>query len=418
MSPALKVCIDARHATFQHGGSSTFVLSLARALAQLSDGDEEYSFLVNNGGTAAFRAAVGTPVRVIEAAPESTARRIARKIQLIVSTWGRKLGLEISGREEDPVPNSDGVVEREGIDVLHFTMQVGFHTAIPFIYHPHDLQHRHLPEFFTPAERAWRESVYSTLCREAAVVAVVSKWGKEDLLRSFDLPSSKVQIVHLSTEERKRKQPSSQELGRLKRKLGLPERFLLYPARTWPHKNHLRLIRALHKLRGEEGMTIPLVCTGASTEFLRKLQAEIKCLKLREQIYFVGFVDFEELDYLYELCSGVVIPTLFEAGSFPLWEAFRAGRPVACSNVTSLPAQAGDAALVFDPYCVDEIADAMKRLWNDQALGDSLIARGRANISRYSWERTAKSFRAVYRQLGRRQLSVEDEELLSAPPLM
>ena len=87
----------------------------------------------------------------------------------------------------------------------------------------------------------------------------------------------------------------------------------------------------------------------------------------------MGFVSPLELQCLWRSARMAVLPTLFEAASFPLWEAFEAGVPAACSNVTSLPAQAGDAAILFDPTSVPAIADAIERLWTDAALRRSLI---------------------------------------------
>ena len=165
-------------------------------------------------------------------------------------------------------------------------------------------------------------------------------------------------------------------------------------------------------------MVIPLVCSGAPTSFYPLLKAEVEVLELTGQVHFVGYLDLQQLSAVYRLCKAVVIPTLFEAGSFPLWEAFLNEKPAACSNVTSLPAQAGDAALVFDPHKVEEIADAVRRLWTDSGLCATLVQRGRANINRYSWDATARTFRALYRQLGKRQLSAADERLLLSSPQM
>ena len=121
---------------------------------------------------------------------------------------------------------------------------------------------------------------------------------------------------------------------------------------------------------------------------------------------------------MYRLCRCVVIPTKFEAASGPLWEAFAAGVPAACSNVTSLPDQAGDAALLFDPCQPEEIAGAIHQLWRDEALRRSLVERGKRNVARFTWERTARIFRAHYRRIANRCLSEEDHTLLAAPPLL
>lgn len=113
----------------------------------------------------------------------------------------------------------------------------------------------------------------------------------------------------------------------------------------------------------------------------------------------------------------MVFPTLFEGWGMPISEAFLAGAPVACSSVTSLPEQAGDAALAFDPLRPEEIADAIIRLWTDEALRSTLVGRGRARVARFGWERTARIFRAHYRRVANRPLTSEDRELIASSSL-
>src|SRR5437667_8464248 len=78
---------------------------------------------------------------------------------------------------------------------MHFTAQAGFRTGVPSIYHPHDLQHLHLPEFFTQSQIEWRDLWYRTLSNQAAMVAVASSWTKHDVETNLDLPRDKVRVV-------------------------------------------------------------------------------------------------------------------------------------------------------------------------------------------------------------------------------
>ena len=422
MNSRLRICIDARSAVGGIGGTGTFALSLSRALLNLNDGDEQYIFLIERGDRPQLEGLLNRSIQVIEFIPSiiTQASRIAPQFALARMTWRRVRPLVnfVRGKVGYSVARSDGTVERSKIDIIHFTTQSGFLTNIPFIYHPHDLQHRHLPQFFTSSERASRDFSYSTLCNHASVISVVSRWVKQDLLQSFNVPESKVRIVHFAPDPHNCLPLRPETARAIVQKLSLPQRFIFYPARTWPHKNHLRLIQALRILRDDYGLTIPLVCSGETTGFYEQIKAEVENLALGQQVSFIGFVSFEELSALYQLCSAVIIPTLFEAGSFPMWEAFLNDKPAACSSVTSLQAQAGDAALIFDPNKPEEIADAIRKLWTDIDLCATLIARGRVNVTRFSWEKTARTFRALYRQLGGRQITSEDELLLSAPPLM
>ncbi|MBX9807176.1 MAG: glycosyltransferase, partial [Flavobacteriaceae bacterium] len=111
---------------------------------------------------------------------------------------------------------------------------------------------------------------------------------------------------------------------------------------------------------------IYLICTGHPTEFYtNNIKPFIEKQGLTDKIKFVGIVSDEELFELYHKCSAVVVPTLYEAGSFPLVESILMGIPVVCSNVTSLPETIGDGQFVFDPIDISDIADKINKIWSD-----------------------------------------------------
>ncbi|MGC8793947.1 MAG: glycosyltransferase family 4 protein [Bryobacteraceae bacterium] len=246
------------------------------------------------------------------------------------------------------------------------------------------------------------------------MVAVGSRWTREDLIRHYGLPEQKVQVVATAPLIEAFDNLTAEEIVRVGEGLGLPGEFLLYPAQTWPHKNRLGLLEALRVLRERSGLAPPLVCTGYRNDFYPSIAKRVRELGLERQVVFPGVVSRRELVCLYRACRAVVIPTRFEAVSFPLWEAFAAGVPAACSRVTSLPEQAGDAALLFDLDDVEAMAEAILRLWTDGELRRELAERGRRRAA-YSWERTARLFRAHYRRLAGSRLVQEDEQLLAAP---
>jgi glycosyltransferase involved in cell wall biosynthesis len=107
-----------------------------------------------------------------------------------------------------------------------------------------------------------------------------------------------------------------------------------------------------------------------------------------------------------------VLPTLFEANSLPIFEAWLDDTPVACSNVTALPEQVADAGLLFDPLDVTAIGDALSRIFSDAQLREELRAKGRRRLADFAWERTARAYRAVYRRTAGERLSDEDRMLL------
>jgi glycosyltransferase involved in cell wall biosynthesis len=129
-------------------------------------------------------------------------------------------------------------------------------------------------------------------------------------------------------------------------------------------------------------------------------------------VRFLGFVEPAELRALYHLAQFVIHPSLFEGGGLPILEAFNEGAPVACANTTSLPEYAGDAALYFDSTSVESIADAAKRMTSDAALRADLRERGHARVQSFTWERTARAYRALYRKIAGQELSADDHALL------
>ncbi len=139
---------------------------------------------------------------------------------------------------------------------------------------PHDLQHRHLPELFTADQLAYRERWYGVLCAQATVVAVASSWTRDDVIHQFGLTPEKVHVVPWAPSFDVVARPGDAETSIAKLRFGLPEHFVLYPAQTWPHKNHLNLVRALAMLRSRDGLLVPLVFTGLRNDGAKQVDAE------------------------------------------------------------------------------------------------------------------------------------------------
>lgn len=312
------------------------------------------------------------------------------------------------------VPVSDGFYESLNCDVIHFPYQDYVYCKnVPTVYNPHDLQHLHYPQFFAPEERERREIIYPAACRAAQTIVVASEFVKRDVIQNYGTAAAKIQVVPWSPPEVLLEEFTEKQAADLLKKYDCPPRpFILYPAMTWEHKNHLRLLEAVHALREHEDLKINVVCTGHKNSFYGKIENRLRELNLERQIQFTGIVEYKELSMFYRLAQFVVVPTLFEAASAPLFEAWQHGTPVACSAITSLPEQAADAALLFNPLSVEEIADALKTLTLDDALRAEYQARGFRRLLDFSLARTVKAYRAVYRKAAGADLTDTDIELL------
>jgi glycosyltransferase involved in cell wall biosynthesis len=418
MSP-LRVCIDARIPGGKVGGVEQFIIGLASGLSKLTDGSEEYFFLTYSDAKDWITPYLGGSCQILEdkSAPVEFVGEtlLKQKFPRMTKLWHAIDPLLL--RKSIPQPKSNGLIEKAQADVMHFTTQGAFITDVPSIYHPHDLQHIHIPEFFTKRISAFRDQKVRTFCNQARMVAVVSSWGKKDLIQQYQLDDDIVKIVPYAPVVDVYSEPDAEDLVLIQKKYQLPKEYIFYPAQTWPHKNHIGLLKAMALMRDQMDTKVSAVFSGRQDEFYPTIMKKVVELGLEDQVFFVGFVDPLELRGLYSLSRCVVIPSKFEAASFPIWEAFMMGSPVACSNVTSLPEQVGDSALLFDPSKPEEIAHQTQRLWKDESLRRKLVERGMKNVSRFSWERTARIFRAHYRRIVNRTLTDDDIELINGPPL-
>lgn len=414
----MRICIDARLISGRSGGVEQAVIGLAYGLSNLDDGNEKYYFLTYKGFDAWLRpfiyggchiVSVPAPIKRMDKGKNLVGRNVSKWFR---RTWDEFGPLIAGQRSIRPLPISDGTVEKLGFDVIHFTIQRAFYTKIPSIYQPWDLQHRHLPELFSRRERLGRDIMLNGFCQQASVIAVASNWIKEDLIKQYKLPGNKIVVIPMAPPLTAYSEPVAEQLMATQQQYSLPNEFLLYPAQTFKHKNHISLMYALAQLRDELGLIIHLVCTGRINEYFSEIRAVAEMLQLGDQVRFLDFINADDLYSLYKLAKALVFPTRYEGWGFPLGEAFVAGVPVACANVTTLPEQAGDAALLFDPDNINSIAGAIYRLWTDEQLRKQLITKGRKRVQIYSWNKSARMFRAQYRLLGGRDFNHDDRKIL------
>lgn len=417
-SRPLTVGISAEFNPHCSGGVASVVSGLLRALGRLEDGDERYKIIVSQAHLESFRSFETPNIELVhrDPLPDQTLKfkffhRMLRRSWRVARKHSENL--EATRPTWPSVPISDGFYESLGCHVLHFPHQSFVVTAIPTIYNPHDLQHLHLPHFFAPRDLALRETVYPFGCRMASAVAVASSWVKEDLVRAYGLNRQKIRVIPWAPPTEAFATPSAMDLLWVRQKYNLPETFAFYPAVTWPHKNHSRLIDAVAHLRRSGGPAVSIVCCGTQLQpHFDRLQLQARDQGVSDLVLMLGRIPGEDVKAIFRLATCCIVPTLFEAASAPVFESWEAGTPVACSAVTSLPSQVGDAGLLFNPCSTVEIANALKHLMTQPESRTNYAERGRRRLEDFCWTRTAKAYRALYRQVAQQHLTDEDQRLL------
>jgi glycosyltransferase involved in cell wall biosynthesis len=272
------------------------------------------------------------------------------------------------------------------LDVIHFPFQCFpmYHWNIPTLITLHDLQQEYYPDFFNEKQLKFRNKHYKKSAVECDHILVSFEHVKEDIVKFYNIPIEKITVTCFGTENRF-KHIDIIKKDDLFNKFNIKNNFIFYPAQTWKHKNHIKLLDALVILRDKYKRKIYLICTGNIDDNFKNIKEHIDKKELKEQVLFLGFVSMAELYSLYIYSDLVVIPTLYEAGSFPLLEAMTLKRPVICSKVTSLPETIGDNRFVFNPNNEEEMAKMILDMLENKELRSLNIENSKKQVKRFNW---------------------------------
>ena len=284
-------------------------------------------------------------------------------------------------------------------DVLHIPIQFSpiYGLDIPIITTMHDLQELIMPENFSAGERLHRALNSKKAVDDSDQIIVSFNHVKQDVIKYFNLRDDQISVCPPPFHEEWFVNKSGTASDELKVKYKLEDKFLLYPAATWKHKNHITLFNALKVLKAKNHI-VQLICTGNKTDYCDELISSAEKLEIVNQVKFLGIVSEEDLVGLYKLTSLVVIPTAYEAGSGPLYEAMRYGVPVICSNVTSLPEAIGSDDFTFNPDDPQRIAELILKGLNDEEFRKRNIGNSRLRLEFFKKQDYAANFLEAYKK--------------------
>ncbi len=257
-------------------------------------------------------------------------------------------------------------IESEVLDFVHYPLTTIFplDLDVPCLLSVMDIQHEYLPEFFTQKEWQLRDATYRASIKRAQRIIAISNHTKKCLIDCYGINPDCIDVVYPWCGEAFYQQCRKAACDKTRKAFHLPERYIVYPAGTWPHKNHERLLHALADLKNK-GLPIPLVLMGIKDKSEETILALVEDLDLRKQIHRLGFVERKWVKPLIAGAEFLVFPSLFEGFGIPVLEAMALGTPVACTRNTSLPEVAGEAAVFFDENDASSMSNAIEELWND-----------------------------------------------------
>jgi glycosyltransferase involved in cell wall biosynthesis len=270
------------------------------------------------------------------------------------------------------------IARQKGVHMIWFPTPVYEPVEIPYIATVWDIQHRVQPWFpEVGVDRDWnpREIFFSNLLRRATYIISPNQAGMRELSFFYQIPEERIKAIQYPT-PRFAIEAGKIDSENILQKYNLPHNYLFYPAQFWPHKNHVNLLYAVRILLDKFDIKIPLVFVGAEKGNKDYIQETVRELELQENVFILGYVPTEDLIALYQNAFALTYVTFFGPGSIPPLEAFALGCPVIASNVSGAHEQLGDCAILVDPRSPDEIANAIKSLWDNPEFRQELISRG------------------------------------------
>jgi alpha-1,3-rhamnosyl/mannosyltransferase len=362
---AAEVVLDARTATDHFPGIGRYVVNLSGALARL-DAEMPLALLHNPAAPVGRLTLPDLPLLPCAASPFSLSQQ-----------W--------------VVPH---LLRRAGATLYHSPYYLmPYWSGILTVLTCYDIIPRLFPGYFSAQQRLLWRLTHALALRAASVILAISRATRDDLVQQLSVPASKVHVTPLAADPHFRPQPPD-EVDRVRSAYDLPDAYVLYMGTNKPHKNLVRLIQAWAAIEPAVG-TISLVIAGHRDN--RYPQAEQAAADLSARVIFTGAVADADLPALYSGALCFVFPSLYEGFGLPVLEAMACGTPVVCSQVSSLPEVAGDAALFFDPGNVESMAGVLLQLIRDNALQTDLRERGLRRAQHFNWATTAMQTLGHYR---------------------
>jgi glycosyltransferase involved in cell wall biosynthesis len=288
-------------------------------------------------------------------------------------------------------------LKRYEVDLFHGLsneLPKGIHkSGIPSVVTIHDLVFMRYPEFYQPLDRKIYFKKVKYACHAADKIIAISRQTRSDIETFFHVPPERVEMIY---------QPvasvffEKQNISALAAEYQLPEKYILNVGTLEPRKNQLALLQAIHSVK----QTVPLIFVGKPTvAYEAEMNRFIVENGMEDQVKFLRNVPESDLAGLYQAATLSVYISVFEGFGLPVIESMACGCPVLTSSVSVLPETAGDAGMLCDPSKIDDIAEKVTLLLENETLRKDLAKKGSERAGHFHPKAYAKKMIDLYNEI-------------------
>ena len=287
-------------------------------------------------------------------------------------------------------------------------------SPVPTVMSVMDLSYLYFPELFNKSDlyqlRSW--TAYSV--KNAKKVLTISNSSRDDIIKEYAVKKDTVVAIHPGIKNTITLKPHVFSMNQLKAKYGISDNYVLFVGTLQPRKNITRLIEAFDqviksssskviKLSGPVPEDLQLIVVGKKGWLYESILQTPQNLGIEDKVKFLEGVPDDELTLFYKHALCYVLPSLYEGFGLPVLEAMKHGCPVITSKISSLPEAGGDAALYVDPGDAKDIAEKMIQVITNEELRDEMREKGKIQVKKFSWEKTARATLEVLEDVGRKK---------------
>ena len=264
----------------------------------------------------------------------------------------------------------------------------------------HDVYHLYNFKNLSFKQKMYAYIMIKLTVKNANKILTVSHFSKNEIMKYCSVSTNKIKIIKNSiNHDTFKKIKDIASLKNTKKKFGIPENFILFVGNVKPNKNLINLLKAINKIEN-----INLVIAGKIDNFISNDYNNISSYlvnnkKVKNRVFFTGYVTNNEISHLYNLASLFVFPTLYEGFGIPPLEAMGCGCPTAVSRIPSLKETCGDATIYFDPNNIKELRSKISKILHNEKLKEKMVRKGFEQVKKFSWERSVENLDKLIHKL-------------------